>query len=70
MTLDLNDHLLQAPDGLLATLLGNFLREVFLGLVGILLGTAHLRGGNRCGIAAFVLSNGSRGETCLVLVRF
>lgn len=37
MTLDLNDHLLEAPDGLLATLLGNLPGQVVLGLVGILL---------------------------------
>ena len=37
MTLDLNDHLLEAPDSLLATLLGNLLGHVVLCLVGIFL---------------------------------
>lgn len=68
MALDLNDHLLQAPDGLLATLLGDLLRQIALGLVGELLGAAHLRRGDRCVVGTLaILGNGSGGSASLVL---
>lgn len=37
MTLDLDDHLFQAPDSLLTTLFRHLFGEVFLGLIRILL---------------------------------
>lgn len=62
MTLDLYDHLLEAPDGLLATLLGNLLGHVVLGLVGIFLPLALRH-------ASLFLGNrsGSGGSASLVL---
>lgn len=62
MTLDLHDHLLEAPDGLLATLLGNLLGHVVLGLVGIFLPLALRH-------ASLFLGNrsGSGGSASLVL---
>lgn len=65
MTLNLNDHLLQTPNGLLATLLGDLVGEIVLGLVGQLLGAALLRWGHRRIIAS--LGNGGRGSARLVL---
>lgn len=42
VALNLNDHLLQAPNGLLAALLGNLLGQVLASLLAILLTAALL----------------------------
>jgi purine-cytosine permease-like protein len=64
--LDLNDHLLQAPDSLLATLLGNLFGEILLGLVGGLLGSALGRCSRFNG--RLVLANRGSGNAFLVLI--
>jgi hypothetical protein len=61
VTLDLDDHLLQTPDGLVAALLGNLIGKVVLGLISDLLGLVL---GWHSGI---ILSYGIRGNAFLIL---
>lgn len=68
VALDLNDHLLQAPDSLLTALLRNLLRQVLPSLLGILLAADLLRRSDRSTILRAIISSlGERGRGNTVL---
>jgi hypothetical protein len=70
MALNLDDHLLETPNSLLATLFRNLIGQILLGLARQLLATACLRWGNRgsiTGSAGLGFGNRGRSDARLVL---